>query len=444
MRRAAFGLAVLLACVAFAQADERLEKLAGGLRSEDSNARMAAYNALNRERSAALPGILLKVLPDCSDIGQYYGILVLQRQPPKAARAALRKLTSSSSVHLRVTAAAYLWRMGDTKTASVIVQGLRDATLPAARKALLLLRVYGIRDDGVLAAVREHLTPDAAPAVLDAALYNVYMARDKGAGSAVKSLAAHADPSVRALAGACLLVLGDAAAAEGLAEALGGGGMNAARMQKLRSMLNAVKPVPESVLAALLGRLEEEQDINVLRPIVELLGEAGYAKAAGAIRKLVDHANSLLSKAAFTALTRFPGAVTPESMRELLQSEKDAPRLAAAEALRRADDASGLPVVLGILKDGKVDSDRWEAARVLAGFRTAQVVQPLLAALMDKHTTVRANAYNSLGVVLRSLFPYRRFDLNATDYATTGTAAARQAAVAKLRAWWQANKDRDW
>lgn len=445
MRAVWATLALLIVCTATADANERLVKLAAGLRSAEQSERYAAYNALRREKSPALIGVLLDVLPDCTPMGEFYGMLLLQQQPDrKRVKPALRRLIGSKSVHLRVLAAAQLHRMGERDAGKVIAKALADEAIDSSRKTLLLTRIYGIRDEAVQSAVRALLVADGHAGVLAQALYDVYMVRDKAALDAVRALDAHADAGVRALAAGCLLVLGDAAGTERLAKAIRAGGLTSGHVYKLKGMLEAAKPIAEVILAACLERMENEEDSNVLRALLDFLGAQRYGKAAGAIRKLLDHSNSMVSKAAFTALTRLPGAVTPETMRELLAGDNDARRLAAVEALRRADDATGLPVALAILKDGKSDADRWEAARVLGGFRTSKVVVPLLDVLMDKNQTVRSNAYSSLATVLRSLFPYRRFDLAATGYITTGSAASRKAAVQKLRAWWSANRTRDW
>ncbi len=443
MRLVPVALIVLVATAA--HADERLEKLVAGLRAEASSEAYAAYNALRQERSPALIGLLVDVLPACSDMGQYYGVLLLQQNPDrKRVVAALRKLLRASSVHLRVLAAAQLHRFGERDVAGVIVKALREPDLTPVRQALLLTRIYSIRDEAVLAVVRDFLKPDGHPDVVAQALYDVYLVRDQAAQEAVRGLDAHADAGVRTLAAACLLVLGDPQGAERLVAALEAGGPGTRQAYRLRNLLNAVKPLSEAILAALLARLEAATDVNEVRALIDLLAEHGYAKSVRVIRKLLEHENAVVSKAAFSALTKFPGAITPEAMRDLLAGDDDARRLAAVEALRRADDVSGLPVALAILKTGKNDADRWEAARVLGGFRSTKVVGPLLDALMDHHATVRSNAFHSLGAVLRSLFPYRRFDLATTGYGWTASEASRRAAVAKLRTWWKQNRGRDW
>jgi len=229
-----------------------------------------------------------------------------------------------------------------------------------------------------------------------------------------------------------------------LAGSIASGAARSQQLYKIKTFLGQARPAPPAVLEAAFERLEGESDAYTLRSLVEILSEHGYAKAVPALRGLLDHSDALLAKAAFTALARFPGALTTDSMRKLLDGGNDARRLAAVDALRRTDDLSGLPIAIQVLREGRREQDRWEAAMVVGKFRDAKAVDALLDALLDDHVTVRANAYNSLGAVLRALFPYRRLDLAKTGYATTGSAAARKKAAAAIRAWWEKHKDGAW
>ena len=81
---------------------------------------------------------------------------------------------------------------------------------------------------------------------------------------------------------------------------------------------------------------------------------------------------------------------------------------------------------------------------MLGGFRVPAAVEPLLAALSDRHSTVRMRAAYSLTPVLGSLFPYRRFNLTATGYSYGSTPEANRAAIAAIRAFWEEHKNADW
>lgn len=440
----AVALCLVLLLVTLPAAAEDRAALVAKLTGEDNTARLAAYRALLRDKSPAVVPLLLEALPDSPDIAQYYGVNILQQQPDKEKRKALKALLRAKSPHLRVLAAAALHRLGERGAALVVVKALKTPGVDDATRAMMLMRIYSLRDPAIQEAVREFLEPDEASAVIEAAVYDVYLVRDKAAQAALVGLCAHEKPDVRVLAAGCLLVLGDAGQVDALVAALEDPELSTSPLYKLKTFLSQARPAPPAVLAALHARMADETNAYALRTLVEILGEHGYAKAVREIRGFLDHENAQLSKAAFGALARFPGAITTETMRELLEGGSDARRLAAADALRRSDDTSGLPVVIDVLKNAEKDQDRWEAALSLGRYRDPKAVDALLDALLDEHATVRSNAYNSLGGVLRVMFPYRRFDLARTGYVYSASAAARKAATARLRAWWDAHRKADW
>ncbi len=449
MRPARRLLVLVLACVVVGMpaghvhADVDLDREVARLVGPDATVRSAAYTALNRANDPAVIPKLLPVLSDAEDIAQYYGVLIIQRFPKKGLPA-LRKLAATRSPHLQVVAGAALWRLGERKSAAVVVKALTADGVPDAQRATMLMRIYNLADPDVMKAVRSFLAADGVPVVVQAAAYNVHVSRDRAALPALKALDAHEASGVRALAAAARIALGDVAGAETLAGAFRDGGIDTGALSRVRSILEQAKPAPPEVLAAIHGALETETNPYALRMLVELLGLHGYAKATKDIRPLLEHDDATVSKAAFEALARLPGGINADTMRKLLQEGEDARRLAAAEALRRADDMSGLPVVIEILRKGSRLQDRWEAASALGGFRRPEVVEPLLEALADDNSSVRSNAWSSLGTVLRSIFPYRRLDMGALGYAPTDAEARRAAGLARLRAWWTKYRDASW
>ena len=74
----------------------------------------------------------------------------------------------------------------------------------------------------------------------------------------------------------------------------------------------------------------------------------------------------------------------------------------------------------------------------------AGIIKPLIEALSDKHTSVRNYAATGLASVLRSLYPYRRFDLQTAGYDYNAPETLRRAAVKRIRTWWTTHRDRDW
>jgi HEAT repeat protein len=147
----------------------------------------------------------------------------------------------------------------------------------------------------------------------------------------------------------------------------------------------------------------------------------------------MEDGDETVARAAFDALTA-AGALEAAGLRRLLAGRPPL-ALRAAEALRRLDDASGLPRVLELAQER--GTSRAEAVRVLGGFRVKEAVPPLLAALEDSELPVRASALTGLQGVLGSLFPYRRLNLQSTGYGTNAPEAQRREGAAKIAAWWR-------
>jgi HEAT repeat protein len=442
--RTLLALAVLLLAGAGRARAGDLDALVARLAAPDGAQSYQAYRALLGTKDPALAPLLVKALPGASELGQYYGVLLLQRLPARAATPALRHLAADSSPHLRVVALVALQRAGARDVGPDLARALRTKGVAPAARATLLMRVTSVRDPDVQEAVRGFLASGQAPEVIEAATYDVYLVRDAQAVAPLRALLAHDDVGVRAVAAGCLLVLGQVSAADALAAAIAAGGIPGGPLYKVKTFLDQARPAPVAVLEAIRARLPEETDAFALRVLVQILGDHAYGRAAPDLRRLLDHRDAQVSKAAFEALSRIPGGVTADAMRRLLQSGDDARRLAAADALRRADDLSGFPAVVSILASGTKLTDRAEAARVLGGFRSARAVPPLLDALGDASSAVRANALNSLGTVLRTIFPYRRLDLGRTGYSASGPADRRAAGLQAIRAWWKAHASSDW
>jgi HEAT repeat protein len=99
------------------------------------------------------------------------------------------------------------------------------------------------------------------------------------------------------------------------------------------------------------------------------------------------------------------------------------------------DDPRGLPNVLALAR--QPGQEQAEAVRVLATFRSREVVPVLLDRLDDGNAAVRQAAWQGLPQVVRDLFPYRRFDFEKCGY--DPNAGNRSQAIAALRAWWAKN-----
>lgn len=436
------GLLALAAAPAVRADTPSAAELVRTLGGEDVTKRYDAYRALlTTHPPEALP-LLSKAVPSMPFAAQSLGFSIVQGYPQADAKPVLERWMASDAPFLQVAAGAALLRQGESKASAVIAKALARPGPEPGTLPTLLAHLYGVRDERVLAAIRALLRPDAPPEVVGAALYQLHGVEDEAARKPVEALLASGSASVRAIAATWLLRMGDEAQADVLAPAIASGELPYADYLRVAALLARAPRCPEKVLDALVTLAEKAPTGYDLSNVLKLLGEYAHPKAAPVLERLLDHANVAVSKAAFDALSRIPGALTPEVTKSLLQSKDEARRVSAAEALLRRDDLAGLPVVVDVLRKGT--TARAEAALALGGFRARAAVEPLIDALLDADLTVRANAYNSLLRVLPALFPYRRFDLASLGYVTTAAADARSAAVDRLRAWWTAHKDGGW
>ena len=116
-----------------------------------------------------------------------------------------------------------------------------------------------------------------------------------------------------------------------------------------------------------------------------------------------------MARAAFGLVAELAGKAQLDTLRKSLASAAPSVRVAAAEALRRFGDDSGLLPVLDVLKEGTV-TERREAVKVLGGFRVRGAIPRLIDALEDPDASVRSYAWSGVRQVIVALFPYRRLD----------------------------------
>jgi len=229
-----------------------------------------------------------------------------------------------------------------------------------------------------------------------------------------------------------------------VAEGIRSGKIHAKIWPRFHLALSRAGRYPEPVREALTERIAVEPNPTVLAQMVWHLGRARHRPAADPLRKLFEHPDPKVAAAAFAAHLQIPGAATTESLLPLLEAKAPALRLRAAEALRRLDDASGLPAVTGVRETARSALDRLEAVRILSTYRRSAAVAPLVDALLDADARVRARAGQALTNLLATLFPYRSFQLASAGYDPKKPPAANTAAVERIRAWWGKARTRDW
>lgn len=441
MRGPGAALALLLLAAAALAAPEGIEALVGKL--SDPAGRYAAMNELRRRKDPAAIAPLVQAIRETDDgLTRYYAIMVLDGYPADLVRGAFRTLLREEDPYVSLAAATALWREGDRSVLPVIVKAL-GAEAPAADRVRMLSRLYSIHEPEVRDAIRDLLRPGGDPTLLGLALHQMNQFRPEDSLGAAEGLLADPRPGVKAMAAAFLYVNGAEDRAADLVAALGTGEVGPSEFYRVQSLLMGAGAVADSILDAVLDVAARGDPPLVAQRAVEFLARFRHRKAVPLFRALLESENDGVAKAAFEALAAMTGGFSPESLKPLLESKRPIRRLWAADALRRMDDLSGLEVATALLAKGAL-AERIEAARVLGGFRVDAAVDPLIDALADENSAVRAGAYSSLSQVLPALFPARRLSLNTTGYVAGSPPAANAAAIATIREWWEAHRSSDW
>ncbi len=439
----ALAALALLACGRRVHADAPSSAdLVRALADEDAQKRYDAYAALIAKRPPDALPLLAKAVPGMPIASQSFGFSIVQGYPAGDSKPVLERWMASDAPYLIVAAGAHFLRQGDAKAAAAIAKALSLPVLEAPTLSMMLGQLFAVRDGKVLAAVRALLKPDAPADLVGSVLFQLQSASDEQAIKVVTPLLDSPSMGVRALAATFLLCLGDDTKAGPLATALTSGELPYPEFMRVQNMLSRTARCPDKVLDALVTLAGSDPKGYYLPYVIDLLGQFAYPKAVPLLKTLLERDDAAVSKAAFEALSKIPGALTPDVTKGLLTTKDESRRVAAAEALRRSDDLSGLPAVVDVLQNGK--TARADAARALGAFRSRAAVEPLIAALADADLSVRAGAYNSLVTLFQTLFPYRRLDLASTGYATNAAPDVRAAAAARIRAWWDAHKDGSW
>lgn len=410
-----------------------LSKLVADLgNSMDSNIRYAAYRKLIRTRPPKAVPLLVKALPAYPQAAQSLALSLLQGYPRDLSQPAFRKLLDCGAPLVEIGSAIALHRFGDKSQGKRIARMIAKAPRHDNLRQLMLSRIGYLRDERVQAAVRALLVPGVTSSELDTILYHLLINEDPKAADAAFVLygSEGLDESSRLVLGAFLIAKGRSVDASRLAEIL----PTTRDFYRLQKYLSRADHLDKRILAAVADYLEHNQRSTYASYAISLLARHRYRKAIPTIRKLVTSTNSTVSKAAFSALRDLGGFSNKSSLYQLLDSKSPDVVLSAADTLRRMDDATGLDAVLQVVKKG--GRTRSEAVRVLAEFRDAKVVVPLFAALEDKDSAVRSQAYTGLGKVFRCLYPYKRIDLSKSGYSVNAGPTKRAIAVANLRAWW--------
>ncbi|MBL8896916.1 MAG: hypothetical protein JNM84_04785 [Planctomycetes bacterium] len=435
--RASLCLVALLATSdAHAQAD--LERLVQQLAGDDHAASLSAYRELFDRADPALVPLIQKDIVGWKRNAQHYGVLLLtqstQNQPKGPTRAMWKKLSDAGPGFLRLAALVRLFDLeGERSTVAQLASELR--ALPENERAGVLYLLHGMnleREEEVFAALLSWLHPDASGSTIVSVLHRLRSLAPRTAAlrAAVEPLAQSEDPSARAAALAYLTGFEAKYAAE-LAALLQA---EPVRLGPIRGLLDGERKLPAPLLEAIVATLPKATNEYEVRQTAELLRKQSPSAGVAELRELLGNAKPELRAAALEALGLLVGGLDEKLLQQLLRGNDLPAALVAADLLRRRDDPSGLEVVLAA--QPQTLEHQVKHAEVLSRFRDRRVGPRLLDLLDHPDARVRTSAWNGLQQLMNGLFPYRRFDFATSGYAPN--AAARQAGIATLRAWWDA------
>ena len=359
---------------------------------------------------------------------------------------------------------------GAKRMVTVIVEELGQQDLPRATRARMMGRLRGGRLPADEKLIRALLAPVVVGADADTIREIAAVMNDASAVAAIptfEALLADERPGTRAVAAAFLRARGQDRDTE-LAAALLAGRLDSSDVYLLDQIMTKLgaPPVAPVIVDALIDASRADANSSALRAIVQLLGRLSDKRALPRLRELTEHESSSVAKAAARAVVALSGtkakvssspamldpsdtvALTKmtqdrdrDALKSWLEGDSATRRLAAADALRRMDDHSGLDVVLAEFASADATSRR-DAVRVAGQFRVGSAVGPLIEATLDDDQIVRSNARIALNTTLGTLFPQRRFRLTGRGEIDNPEVRAERAA--RLRAWWTDARGAAW
>jgi HEAT repeat protein len=413
---------------------QSLSTLVGALNEESPQKRSEAYLKLLREKPSDAPALVENQIAGWRLEAQELGIHLINSYPPDISVPCLRRLSTSKVVLVNVSAAAQLLRLGYPEAEAGLAKTLKKADIPAQEWPRLIGRMYGLRQSALSQVLVERIRAQAGDEELRALLDHFVVVSDPRARPAVAALLAleGLDDERRLSLCAFLVSQGDDSRMtelETLLARVGGPGLG----RNYRLFEHAPRLSPG--VLAVVAKLAETEPLGLALNAVRLLGQFGTAKEMPALERLVESKDTLLSKNALEALQKRTGNVPRESLIRVLAGADEQRVLAAADALRRADDLSGFERVLAIA--GGSTPARAEALRVLGRFRRMEGVAVMLQGLEAPEEGVRVAADEALRMLLPNLFPYRRFEFQTVGYDPRGAAQARAQAVQRYRSFFE-------
>jgi HEAT repeat protein len=424
------------------------------LAADDVDALVAALNGRPTARDKARAGLLEKNDPKTAEAiekavasfapaNQAVALTLLRDLPEEQGRATLRRLLADTSTHLRLCAALALYGTNEPGLIKVMAEVLDSPELSALdRRALShrLLEFNALEKGGVgEALLRPERTEDflveffASPDV-----------RKTPAAVAAATVIAENDKRAapRAMAAAYLVRHKQADYAAVLGKALAGDGVSPTRFMLIQGILLSGPKPPEIAANVMAKAATKQKSGKLVALMLRYLRFVAYPRMRPLCEKLIEHASDDAATQAFAILAALKSRPPADALKRIVENGPDAAALEAARLLVLIDDDSGFDRVLRCAKQNpKV---RASAIKILGMYRRPPAVETLIAGLEDADGMVRLAAEDALIDTLRAVFPYRRFNFRQLGYSAMGKPEERAAAVAKIRAWWEKNKDADW
>ena len=415
---------IALLALVLAARDEVSDQIARLRAAVDASARYQAGHAVERAAKPAHVPLLLKEIEAGPLHVRKHLIPAVARIGTKDAVAGLRALCAKHELLSRLEAAEQLRWMDDELGMKTLVALLPRAETDEEKREALHAMHGGFSEGGeAVPALAKFLEKEKNADLRRIAVDALGSHKDPAVLPALRRLAADAKDPNRLDALAELVQKGDDPALEEALRALEAGGTETLATYRL---VNAIEMSGKrSVLPRLRALLETSTDRTVRTSLIRALATLKDDKAIPLLSKLADGDDSAVTREALEAVIRLAGRSQLDLLRKVSQDGDSLRRLEAAEALLQLDLKEGLEAVKAELQSSTT-SYRHQAVNILSRVRSKESIELLLPLLDDKTEYVRSSAKSAVVASLGTLFPYLRFDPDASPE--------------KLRAWWEKHR----
>jgi len=381
-------------------------------------------NSLQQAVRPAHVPLLVREIETGAPAARPHLIRVLGRAGSKDAQAALRALLGKHEMASRAEAAYALKLLDDESGMKMLVGLLPKAQTTEDKQAILQkLYAYYVTGPEVVAALVRFLETEREDLLRRMAIYSLASHKHPAGEAALRKMAEDEKDPHRWEALATIVRSGDEAAVERGLKALEEGKVPASAASIL---LNAIENAGQKALVPRLrDLLEKAADSSLRAALIRSLVSLKDEKLLGLLGKYAEEADLVVSSAATEGILQLAGRSQVDLIKKIAGQGNTMHRLRAAEALLALDLPDGLEILKEELGNA-IWSYRLQAVYALGRARRREAVDLLLAAMDDGEERVRSQARTTVVGSLSALYPYLRFDPNASPE--------------KLKAWWAKNR----